>query len=118
MSPKLEFGCLPTAIGSMPHVDAQEACRLVLRYLPAIPAWPQLPKRSFREIMYAQFSQGFPGITIEIEEEQIYVNRSKDLDPALEKLYHAYLERDTTDYTISPEYAAGRQTFLTSEINR
>ena len=114
MSAKLEFGCLPTVIGSMPHTDAQEACRLLLRYLPAIPAWPQLPKRSFKENMYVQFSEGFPGIIV--EEERIYVDRSQDLDPALEQLYTAYLEKDATHYAISPDYAAGLHTLLASEV--
>src|SRR4030042_2285976 len=114
MSPKLEFGCLPTCIGSMPHIDASEACRLVLKYLPALPAWPQLSRRSPKESMYVQFSEGFPGITI--EGEHIYVNRSRDLDPALEKLYNAYLEKDTTDYTISPDYASGLHAFLSMKI--
>jgi methionine synthase II (cobalamin-independent) len=114
MSPKFEFGCLPTVIGSMPHQNAQEVCRLLLRYLPAIPAWPQLPHLSFRENMYVQFSEGFPGITI--KEEHIYVDRSQDLDPALEQLYAAYLENNTTSYAVSPEYAAGLHAFLSSEI--
>ena len=114
MSPKFEFGCLPTAIGSLPHADAQEACRFILHYLPAIPAWPQLPKRSFKENMYVQFSEGFPGIVI--EQEHIFVDPSQDLDPALERLYTAYLERDTTHYAISPDYAAGLHTLLASEV--
>ena len=114
MSRKLEFGCLPTVIGSMSHTDAQEACQLLLRYLPAIPAWPQLPKRSFKENMYVQFSEGFPGIII--EEERIYVDRSQDLDPALEQLYTAYLENDAAHYAISPDYAAGLHALLASKV--
>lgn len=60
--------------------------------------------------MYIQFSEGFPGIAI--EDEHIYVNRSQNLNPALEKLYNAYLENDITDYAISPEYASGLHAFL------
>jgi len=111
---RLKFGCLPTAIGSLPHTNAQEACRSILRYLPAIPAWPQLPKRSFKENMYVQFSEGFPGITM--EEERIYVDRSQGLDSALERLHTAYLKNDPTGYAISPEYAAGLHAFLSSEV--
>ena len=114
MSPKLKFGCLPTIIGSMPHIDAPEACRSVLQYLPALPAWPQLPRRSPKENMYVQFSEGFPGITV--DEENIYVDSSQDLAPALEKLYNSYLENDITEYTISPEYAAGLHAFLSMKI--
>jgi len=36
-------------------------------YLRDIPAWPQLPKRTFLENMYAQYSEGFPGIVIKGE---------------------------------------------------
>jgi methionine synthase II (cobalamin-independent) len=114
MSAKHEFGCLPTVIGSMPQTDAQEACQLLLRYLPAIPAWPQLPRRSFKENIYVQFSEGFPGIMV--EEERIYVDRSQDLDPALEQLYTAYLEKDAAHYAISPDYAAGLHTLLASKV--
>ncbi len=111
---RLEFGCLPTVIGSLPHTDAQEACRVILRHLPAIPAWPQLPNRSFKENMYVQFSEGFPGITI--EQERIYVDRSQDLAPALEQLHTAYLENDITHYAISTDYAAGLHAFVSSTI--
>lgn len=114
MSSKIEFGCLPTCIGSMPHTDAREACRLILKYLPDIPVWPQLPNRSPRESMYVQYSEGFPGITV--EGESIYVNRTLDLDITLEKLYNAYIENDTADYAISPDYAAGLHAFLSMNI--
>ena len=112
MSAKLEFGCLPTVIGSMPHTDPQKACRLIHRYLTAIPAWPQLPKRSPKENMYAQFSEGFPGITV--GDTRIYIDHSQDLDLGLEQLYTAYLNNDITHYAISSDYAAGLHAFLAS----
>jgi len=106
----MEFGCLATAIGSMPHTDPKAACSLVSRYLKEIPAWPQLPKRSFRENMYAQFSEGFPGAVI--KGDRIYIDRSQDLQKPLEELYAAYLEKNIDQYPISREYAAGLHTFL------
>ncbi len=106
----IEFGCLPTIIGSMPHTDPEAACAQITHYLKDIPAWPQLPKRSFRENMYVQYSQGFPGVVV--EENKIYVDRSQDLTQPLEKFYTAYLENDADKYPISPDYAAGLQTFL------
>jgi methionine synthase II (cobalamin-independent) len=106
----LEFNCLPTAIGSMPQTDAEAACAQVVKYLREIPCWPQLPNRAFRENMYAQFSQGFPGITL--TEDRIYVDRTKDLDRALERLYAAYLENDVDKYAVSADYAAGLHAFL------
>ena len=62
--PNVEFGCLPTIIGSMPHTDPEAACAQVEHYLRDVPAWPQLPKRSYLENMYVQFSQGFPSIVV------------------------------------------------------
>ena len=108
--PSVEFGCLPTVIGSMPHTDPSEACSLVTHYLKDIPAWPQLPNRSFQENMYVQFSQGFPGVVV--KEDSIYVDRSQDLNKPLEQLYAAYLENDVDKYPVSPEYAAGLYNFL------
>ena len=111
--PYLEFGCRPTIIGSMPHTDSQEACAQITQYLKDIPAWPQLPRRAFRENMYVQYSQGFPGVVVEENEKKIYIDRLQDLDRPLEALYTAYLESDVDKYAIGSEYAAGLHTFLT-----
>jgi len=108
--PYIEFGCLPTIIGSMPHTDPAKACSQITRYLKDIPAWPQLPNRSFLENMYVQFSEGFPGV--ELKEDSIYIDRSQDLDKPLEQLYAAYLEENIDKYPVSPNYAAGFHSFL------
>lgn len=108
--PSVEFNCLPTIIGSMPQTDASEACKMVLHYLKDIPAWPQLPKRSYQENMYVQYSQGFPGLVI--QDEKIWVDRTKEIDKPLEKLYSAYLENNIYQYPITPDYAAGLHRFL------
>ena len=81
--PDLEFGCLPTMIGSMPHRDPDRACADVTRYLKDIPAWPQLPERSFLENMYVQYSEGFPGIVVDTEAERVFVDRTADTSAAL-----------------------------------
>jgi len=94
----------------MPHTDPAEACSQITGYLKDIPAWPQLPKRSFLENMYVQYSEGFPGVVV--EEERIYVDRSQDLDRSLEQLYAAYLENDFDRYPVTAEYAAGLHSFL------
>jgi methionine synthase II (cobalamin-independent) len=94
----------------MPQPDPTEACLQIIHYLKDIPAWPQLPKRTFLENMYAQFSEGFPGVVV--EGDKIYVDRSQDLDKPLERLYAAYLENDFNKFAISREYAAGLPVFL------
>jgi methionine synthase II (cobalamin-independent) len=105
-----ELNGLATAIGSMPHVEPREACSLVLKYLSEIPAWPQLPKKSFLENMYVQFSDGFPGVIV--EGERIWVDRSKDLSKPLEQLYAAYLENNIEYGALSTRYATGLHAFL------
>jgi methionine synthase II (cobalamin-independent) len=106
----IEFNCLPTAIGSMPHTDPAEACAQILNHLKEIPCWPQLPKRSFKENMNAQFSEGFPGAVL--KEDSLYIDRTQDMSKPLEKLYTAYLENDSDEYPVSPDYAAGLHSFL------
>ena len=100
---------LPLHLGSLPHTDPQAACELVLDSFPHIPTWPQLPKRTFLENMYVQFSEGFPGVAL--EDERIYVDRGEDLDPGLERLYLAYLENDLSYGALGADYAAGLAAF-------
>ena len=98
---------LPTAIGSLPYSDPAAACRVVANTFPRIPIWPQLPRRSFLENMYVQYSEGFPGVVLDHEAERIYVDRSQDLDAPLERLYTAYLEGNLDFAAIGSDYAAG-----------
>jgi methionine synthase II (cobalamin-independent) len=101
--------------GSLPHTDPEVACRLVVEALD-IPTWPQLPSRSFLENMYVQYSQRFPGVVL--SGERIYVNRAKDLDPEMERLYIAYLENDLEYGEIGADYAAGLHHFCRFDVGR
>ena len=68
-------------MGIMPHTDVEKALELALGL--DIPFWPQLPRVSFYEDMYAQVSEGFPGITIDAEHERVNFDNAKfeeDLD--------------------------------------
>jgi methionine synthase II (cobalamin-independent) len=106
---RFEPNLLPMHIGSIPHTDPQAACELVLKRFPHIPTWPQLPRRTFLENMYVQFSEGFPGLVL--EDEHIHMDRDQDLDPGLERLYLAYLENDLSHGTTSSDHAAGLAAF-------
>ncbi len=104
------LGSLVTFHGSLPHRDADQACALVAKYLPDIPAFPQLSKRDYRENMYTQCSEGFPGI--EVTPDKIFVNRQKDLTGQLAQFYTDYLANDFSRYGISFNYGTGLHTFL------
>ena len=114
MSTKVEFNCLPTAIGSMSHTDAGEACRLVTKYLGEVPHWPQLPKRSQLENMYVQFSEGFPGLVL--EGTKLFVEREDDFDAQLEALFTAASDDKADDYGISEKYAAGLHALAATKL--
>jgi methionine synthase II (cobalamin-independent) len=60
--------------------------------------------------MYVQFSEKFPGVVLDLENQRIYVDRGKELEPELEALYIAYLENDLEHGAISPDYAQGLAT--------
>jgi len=107
---KLEFNCLPTMIGSLPHTDPAKACALVSRFFRDIPAWPQLPNRSYKENMFNQFTEGLPGAVV--TEEKSLIIHSDSFDIELQKLYSAYLANDSSGYGISDDYAAGFKCFL------
>lgn len=53
-----------TSIGSLPHRDADAASEFVLKHSPALPAAPQLPRRSPLEGMVAQAARGIPGVRV------------------------------------------------------
>ena len=110
MTGRLEFGCLPTAIGSMPHADPVEACSIVLKYLPDIPAWPQLPRRSVKENMVIQFSEGFPGVAI--QGDKVRIQAAPDFEMGLEQIHIDCEQGKADNYGISAEYAAGLHAFL------
>jgi hypothetical protein len=96
---------LPMPLGSMPHLSPDEAWEVTLQQFPEIPAWPQLPGRSFLENMYTQFSDGFPGIVL--QDDRIFVDRSLDLDSEVERLCISYLADDLDAFDMKLEYAAG-----------
>ncbi len=98
---------MTTGIGSLPHTDPEEACKLVLDTFD-IPFWPQLPKLSFRELMIPQFSEGMPFLKIDEQRKSILVER--DSDEELMRFYEVYSE--DWKAIISEEYAKGFYAFL------
>lgn len=94
------------AVGSVPHDDPGEAMACILRWTPEIPAWPQLPRRSFLENMYVQCAEGFPGALVDTDRRSFFVTDEPPADEVaafLEKL-----ERDDPYlFAVSAQRAAG-----------
>jgi hypothetical protein len=96
-------GLLPMAPAALPVTDPEQAWALSLKYFPEIPVWPRLPRRSFLEKAELQLSEGFPGVVF--EGDHIYVDGVWESDPALDRLYIAYLGNNVEHGRISRPYA-------------
>jgi hypothetical protein len=94
-----------TGIGSLPHTDPAEACRIILSSVD-IPFWPQLPHRSFLELMVPQYLEGFPFVTV--RGENIHVEKAGEEEIA--SFYEA-IER-SVGFPISQQYAEGLYAFI------
>ena len=108
----LEARCRTTAMGIMPHTDIEAALELALSL--DIPFWPQLPKVSYYEDMYAQTSQNFPGIAVDVENKRVSFNTAK-----FEQELGDYFEKmnNNETFTLSPEYSAVYHKFLSKELS-
>ena len=100
-----------TLIGSFPHPDGSALCSRLVNAV-HIPAWPQLPRRTFHENMYTQYSAGLPGMVVDDTHQKVYFDTSGDLSPALEEFYGRYLADDVNSFALPPDYAAGFYTML------
>ena len=98
---------LATAIGSFPHREPAAACELILKYIPEIPIWPQLPNADFREQMEIQYSEGMPCVVVDEEKERIYFETGGDPTGELEKFYENVVEENLDHFRITPEYSRG-----------
>ncbi|RME07073.1 MAG: hypothetical protein D6803_04890, partial [Anaerolineae bacterium] len=72
-----------------------------------LPAWPQFPRRTFRESMYVQYSARLPAIVEDAQKEKVYFDTRGDITPALEAFYTLFLADDVDAFALQPEYAAG-----------
>lgn len=104
----MNFKGLAIGIGSLPLVDAQKAVDLILRYLPKVPFWPQLPKADCREGMIAQFSENLPGLKIDGSGLRFI---AQDKEKELELFYEKIISRDLEYFKISQDFARGLYAF-------
>ncbi len=99
--------CLATAIGSFPHSEPAAACDLILKFIPDIPTWPQLPAMDFREGMEIQYSEGLPCVVLDEAAGRMYFETGGDTSIELAGFYEHYLAEDLEFFGISPAYSRG-----------
>lgn len=100
------FNFLTTHVGSVPYTSASGLTDRLVSLLD-VPAWPQLPRRSFRESMYVQYSPTLPCVAVDDEKEKIIISTRGDMTSALEAFYNPYLSDDVEAYALQPQYAEG-----------
>ena len=107
------FDFYATGIGSVPFKDARTACSAIFDGFPAIPFWTQLPKRSFLENMYSQFSEHMPGVVIDEANRTIHVDTT-GVAETIEEVYRNYLDGNVEFFRMSEGFAAGFYGFVDS----
>ena len=100
------FNFLTTHVGSVPYSSASGLTDKLVSMLD-VPAWPQLPRRSFRESMYVQYSPTLPCVEVDEEKEKIIISTRGDMTSALEAFYNPYLADDVDAYALQSKYAEG-----------
>ena len=70
---------VPTVVGSFPHTDARALADCILARFTAMPTWPQMPARDWRESMYVQYSEGLPGAVVDGPRARIYFRGDETL---------------------------------------
>ncbi len=100
-----------TAMGILPHTDVDAALALALSV--DVPFWPQLPRLSFYEDMYAQASEGFPGIELDLENERVVFDTARFYDELLD---YAEASQDPAYFSLSPAYSTVYHRFLALDL--
>ncbi|MCI4626182.1 MAG: hypothetical protein L3V56_09510 [Candidatus Magnetoovum sp. WYHC-5] len=91
-----------TGIGSLPHIEPSEACKLILESVD-IPFWPQLPKAGFRQSMIAQYSEDMPFLRLDVARERVWFEREDEGE--LSRFYEKFIM--PIGSPISSEFANG-----------
>ena len=105
--------CRTTAMGIMPHRDAEKALGLSLGL--DIPFWPQLPNVSYFEDMYAQASEHFPGVVVDVENKRIYFDRARFDEDILD--YSTKMGEEST-FSLSERHSVVYHRFLSEDLSR
>ncbi len=97
-------------LDGLPHDEAEPAVEAILERFAELPSWPQLPRRSPLENMYALYAEGFPGLR---EDAGVsFVEHGAILERELGELHLAYLDNDVEYGRISASHAMGLDALL------
>jgi hypothetical protein len=98
---------MATAIGSLPHANAEDAVRVVLKNIPDAPIWPQLPANGMNEQMEIQYSEGLPDVVIDREKQRMYIDTTDESFTALSAFMEKFAMDDVDAFAISSDFSKG-----------
>lgn len=107
----LEGGCRTTAMGILPHRDVEQALKLSMSV--DVPFWPQLPRLSFFDDMYAQICEGFPGVRVDPGAREIVFDRDR-FHQELAVLFERWEELET--FQLSNRYSQTFHRFMDEDL--
>jgi hypothetical protein len=105
------FNFTATGVGSVPGLDVDATCRVILDRLPEIPYWPQFVQLDPHEDMVLQYSEGLAALRPRGDGTSLHAVL-EDLETELAGFYERYLEEDTDAFAIGPDHARGLYTLL------
>ncbi|HEU4328546.1 MAG TPA: hypothetical protein VFS21_35740 [Roseiflexaceae bacterium] len=111
MSLPFDPACLPLLLGGLPHHSPAQALELTRRHAGTLLAWPQLPQLGLREQPITQSAAGFPGLVLDEQRGQLYVNRAR-AEEELNRLALAYLINNTAYGALGTTDALGLEALL------
>ncbi|MBF0430724.1 MAG: hypothetical protein HQK83_05565 [Fibrobacteria bacterium] len=101
-----------TMIGSMPYATAEEALAAMDKHPLSIPAWPQLPPRSFKEGMLVQYGEGLPGMRADDAEKKVWVERNDALLNDMSSFYEDVVNGNLERFALSEDFAGSFSAFV------
>ena len=114
MKRQMKFGSdlSTTAMGIMPHEDADRALEMAL--VMDIPFWPQLPRLAFYEDMYVQALERFPGAVLDLEHNRVHIDTAAFME---ELPYYIEHEEDPGYLALSEQFSAVYRRFLEMDLS-
>lgn len=99
--------CMATAIGSLPHANAEDAVKVVLANIPDAPIWPQLPANGMNEQMEIQYSENLPDVVIDREKERMYIDTTDETFAAISTFMEKVAMDEVDHFAISSDFSKG-----------
>ena len=104
---------LTTAMAVMPHTEVERALDAALSL--DVPFWPQLPNLSYREDMYVQAAEHFPGIVLDMPNRRL----SFSIDRFTEEFEQTLARfEEPAHFDISADYSVVYHRFLALDHSR